>query len=469
LQDVEIWVSDQVLSVADFSGWAENEMFPAVTFIDPQGHLFMSPPSGATTAPGGSSTASPPERSFIYLDVGRWGGGKFFSTQRDFGIVCGRTAALCGFRTTAGTAVGAGPALVNDQNRSAPQGELDAINALLSHLATAPTMGAPHVRRWDVSRAVLPSGATPTDNIVHIIFGDMHLPIIDDPTSSTFGPTMGRRQGPRVFGIDPSPQDDQDPTHLMNEWHALQWFQTYTGTQGAAVRSSQGADIFENAGPDLAEMVTLLASFTPPTGVTLHMMQLGDLIDLWIGLDLFFVEVPHDLPADPQQPRGAVVPDPNPNRLTKPADFVDFWTKRAIDNTQHANAVRSFLGFSGSKTFLYGNHDCYYAIKPNPARLKTASGGADRSASFDGGQLFAEHGHRWDDSNCDGAISGQNITQLAFAAPSVRSIEPGARFSSLIGASKLFMSRETANPILVYAMGHTHVPLLTRMVVRPRT
>ena len=45
---------------------------------------------------------------------------------------------------------------------------------------------------------------------------------------------------------------------------------------------------------------------------------------------------------------------------------------------------------------------------------------------------------------------------------------PGGRRSTITGAAELFLSNES-NPFCVFAMGHTHVGVLTKIIIQNDT
>jgi hypothetical protein len=454
-----LWVADKYATTTDFfGGYPEHEAFPPeinYEVFDRAGPPM--PAAGAWSAPGGPSTLSPAERSFIYLDVGRWGGSQFYPKARDFGIVCGRTAVLCAYRTEKGKDT----KVPNPYNRP----EVDHINALLEHLGKNSDLGRVKVRGHHTARTLLPNNADVTPDRLFVIVGDMHLPVITSVTD-TQGARMGRQPG----------SDDRDtpeqaivtpmgdyagtiPAHTSNggmvESEAMDWYASYAGANRAGVRDHKGADIFEQAGPDLSLFVGMLNSFT---GFPLHLLQLGDMFDLWIGLERFYVEHPSRVVLDTSKT--------NPDPVT----WINHWTDRTLNGTSQSTHIKAFLGFTnGRKNWLYGNHDDYFAAH-NPTSLVQASGNLNRQEVFDEKQtrLFASHGHKWDTANRDGATSGQRLTQLAFSYPSVRMVEPGGRRDMIIGAVELFLSNES-NPFCVFAMGHTHTGVIVPINILNRT
>jgi hypothetical protein len=459
------------------SGWVPNEKLPVTCTCTYDGNIAPPAPTANSSGSGQAGQSSPPERSFIYLDVGRWGGGTskatsgqgkpggfFYGANRDFGLVCGRTAVLCAFfggNTPPGmpgpVSSSADPLTVPTaasatQNAvsSAPSGDLAALNGLLKFLATAlPNLGAPTVRRWDVAGA---QGSAASDTI-RVIVGDMHLPTITIPKQHTFGERCGRLPGnDSTTGSVAGKSPKSNGIPLMVDLDAATWFTSYTGCNSDSDRSAQGADIYEDAGNDLIEFVTALEQYKGPG--TLHLMQLGDMIDLWMGLDRFYMA-----------PAATVT-----LITTSGVDgtyFVDHWTDQALNNTGPAgqSAIR-FLKFAGPKSFLYGNHDCYYSAH-QPDTLNIAGDGSNqRRAFFNGGNVYAEHGHQWDSSNKDGASFGHDVTQQVFVHTILRKADPQARYGSMKGAASYFISAEAAaTPFMVYAMGHTHCAALIKVII----
>jgi hypothetical protein len=451
----ELWVEDKYKSAADFlGGFPECEDFPPEINYDVFDRAGPpAPPGSAVTSDGGTATVSPQERTFIYLDVGRWGGSNFYPPARDFGLVCGRTAVLCAFRTDKGA--------VKPVDNPESRPEIDHINALIAHLNTGTgKLGQVHVRRFATAHTMLPNDVNPAK--IYVIVGDMHLPIVTD-VKDTYGPRMGRQPGaddrdtPEQTIVSPDGMGATIPAHTgtgsMVEKDALDWYSAYTGANASGAHEKKGADIFEQAGDDLTEFVNLLTAFHAHP---LHLMQLGDMIDLWMGLERFFVENSNDL----------VIFDTN-KKDPDPTTWVNYWTDRALNGTSQSPHVQRFLSFNnGDKTWLYGNHDDYFAVKPNPNSLLLASGNLNRESCFDEleARLYAAHGHEWDSSNKNGVTRGQSITQLAFSYPSIRKVEPGGRRDCIVGACELFLKRES-NPFCIFAMGHTHVGVLTKISI----
>ena len=141
---------------------------------------------------GPSGGAGDDEASFIYLDVGAWIGSaqedggfwwKFDNYQRDWGIICGPHVLLCTFEKLphAPTRDDDGwTKALKPKNGKADTG-VTSIQALLSVVRkrTASThLGGPRVARY--LRAA-PSVLIKKEKnwVVHVIMGDMHVPVVD--------------------------------------------------------------------------------------------------------------------------------------------------------------------------------------------------------------------------------------------------------------------------------------------------
>ena len=144
------------------------------------------PPPGSDVT-GQKGSVSPPEGSFIYLDVGcwigssdgKWGGANKTAIRRDFGIVCGPLVLLCTF-SSAGSGVTADVAAWTAmKNQSAAHitsvsKVLDALSKTTNGLGTAIVRGVlvgdPLNKKWPDDQSTW---------VVHVIAGDMHLPAVD--------------------------------------------------------------------------------------------------------------------------------------------------------------------------------------------------------------------------------------------------------------------------------------------------
>ncbi len=131
---------------------------------------------------GTSGTVSPQEISFVYLDVGAWVGsasgpwGKAGKIQRDFGVICGPLVLLCSF--TYAHKGSSCPAWTKADKTKEP---FKSVNALLQKLPTESTdLGEVVVRDMEHASAANPRWPeNPDDWVIHVVVGDMHIPVVD--------------------------------------------------------------------------------------------------------------------------------------------------------------------------------------------------------------------------------------------------------------------------------------------------
>jgi hypothetical protein len=439
--------------------------------------------ANAQTSSG--TTIQTPGESFLYLDVGRWGG-KGSDGKRDFGIVCGRTAALCAF--TQGSEGSYTQVPGGDQVTDAPEDEKGPINALLAKLGGS-ELGKPKVRRFKTARMPLPPGTSSLAQKVYVIIGDMHLPVVSGVVANGAQPQeqidlKGRRVG-RTRRTDAFKD-----LGVMSDSDASLWHERYIN-----------GEIFQTAGKDLATFGRLLAAAKGNIGgAELWVMQLGDMFDLWLGFDRFFKADPpksgsgdkgrmylEDMQEAPPPDYSAMaaamsggagmammlpppttprLQDTTPRTVTTGVEFVDTWIHRTMYNTSQGEYVRSFLQFDPKASkFLYGNHDNYLGAHV-PGELMKLRGGQGMAKEFHDSKAFmyASHGHQWDSFNRDGATAGLGTTQAAFwGGKWVRELEPDDRECSIRGAVDFYRKRQ--KPFCVFVMGHTHTALLAEIVI----
>lgn len=320
------------------------------------------------------STAS---HEILYLDVGRWGGpaptGKPLGVrQRNFGLICGSRAALCEFKPAAAS-IPSDQFLILDSLGKA----IDTpINTALTAMRTA--KGSVRILRHGMSgNPNLLNGWTPNDTTVHIVLPDFHLPVCTAKPSETTddGHHMGRFEYLKPLTLSLIPDDHGMVKPLLRAKHlgkgALDWFDRYLK-----------GDIFghadETAAVDLIEFLDTIETMTLPVPLTKHFVQVGDLYDLWIGLEAFFS----------QQNDHRIVLKNNLGILA--GDFIDEWCRRTEDALMPSskdprknivtrlNALSFNPGFRSS--WLHGNHDNYLAVHTAQKRAAaTCSRPASRS------------------------------------------------------------------------------------------
>lgn len=360
-------------------------------------------------------STTPPVLAF--MDVGRWGDGS--NPQRSFGLVWGQWVALCEFRSRSGGT----PPTVADNARP--------MNDVIAALC------GPRSSVRLVKRVWSPAPAAVSWDQVHVILGDLHLPLVDHrpATQEHWGERGGQFAAWREL-VEPEYRYGRYEFNPENTSSVMTWYDRYLA-----------GDIFGGAGEDLALFAQLLGA--APVRDRIHFVQAGDMYDLWIGLDRFFQErEAHEVRLqDLRDRRGQVV--------LGAVEFIDYWMRRTAEvNPATITGLHSLA--VGQKSWLWGNHDCYLAAH-------VPSGVPARRRELRAGGVYIEHGHRCDSSNRDGATGGQAITNQVFTNPSIRQWDPSRRDYYLTTAALAYAA---SADFAVYVIGHTHSPFLTRMTIQ---
>jgi hypothetical protein len=384
------------------------------------------------------NTLSRENRSFLYMDVGRWGGPSPGNIRcvtniqhREFGIVCGGHAVLCDFLQLP-------PRPPRIQNRD-PSALL--IETLLQDLCRGRDYTV-EITKWATINssaqppmAPIHSSARPSVTPIYVFLGDLHLPILKElPSRNRVYPTAFYEEPMgRVRGLA---QDPYTPLNMNNELVISEWYRNYLY-----------GDIFRGGGDSLLAFLTLLEQSR--VARMIHFIQVGDLYDLWIGLAPFFQPVP----GPPGEVRLRDAPD-----LTA-RSFIDYWI-RSARNCYPALVTKLDNLDVGRKTFLYGNHDNYLA------RHSAGMPSRQRFLRESGSGLHVEHGHWVDSSNYDGgtgATGGHRMTDYVFGTPTLRSVDPQRRHFYTTASAIEYVNRRDFG---IFVMGHTHMPYLTKVQVQ---
>jgi len=285
---------------------------------------------------------------FLYMDVGCWtgdGGESGHERHREFGVVCGKVAALCSFTgerkkreldyvnkkhetdLTSSTVfkerIEPFLRFLADKHPEKMKGRGLKPPANLPELGHILVLGALEVADPHLATS---KGTPVDDQTLYVFLGDLHLPVIRDKKKTFIGNTGERdwvwRAG-RYLGdasrtkVDPAvsgtpgveefgtPGLTFDPVkartldgwydngrtdgELMSRGEAGAWADCYIGENG-----NKGADIFQKAHGDLLEFLARLDEWVRPKPNDanpkrkLHLVQTGDLLDFWIGLKLGF-------------------------------------------------------------------------------------------------------------------------------------------------------------------------------------
>ena len=409
--------------------------------------------------------------AFAYLDCGRWGGPMKVGgpQQRCFGLIWGPWAALCEFAPN--------DSFANDGHLIPDKGNL--LNEVLLQLrgsggasvqlikyvySPAPN---PDSRNWKTDWAT-----------VYLVLPDFHLPIsVRTPgTAGSDGPAMGR-YGYRDAYMVPNPRGPSSLSHFtvvpgpdgmvtnpLNQQVEMgqsgqTWFERY-----------REGDIFGlpggSADRDLRNFLDRLAR--APVRDKVHLVHVGDMYDLWIGLDAFFDQAPTS--------RVRI----GDRQGIKAAEFIDYWcweTNRLFGGDYVDRATQAMVKGSGTlaalanlpvreKSWLWGNHDNYLAPPEEGEGGHTPGWVPRRRRQIRQNGVFIEHGQRRDPSNRDGELDGHTKTNQVFASPPLRAFDPTRRgFFTTDSAAQFLMKPDFG----VYAMGHTHMPFLTKVVISVET
>ena len=376
-------------------------------------------------------TLCDPTLSFIYLDVGRWGGKlnspglKGKSEHRDFGIVCGGHVLLCYFSS-------------NPLPKPKIQGSDEAaknIEELFNKICDKKC--GIEVDKWE---SITKEKSNP--ETIYIILGDLHLPIVNyNPYFRQIEDIDSGMRIKRTTTYYSAIKDETAMGRTIGELHTKLDTKSYQDLYNWYENYLYG-DIFSGGEADLCLFLERIQKVED--NLPVHFIQVGDMYDLWIGLDRYYEE------KDAPPGEVALRKDLGNN---EPEEFIEYWIKRSKDC--NSKLVQLIEGLNVKKTFLYGNHDNYLnAYNPTP------NSRGKRFYRENG--LYIEHGHWIDSSNYDGNKFGHWMTNWVFEDSWVRGADPQRRHFYTGGSSIEYYS---AGDFKIFIMGHTHMPYLTKVNV----
>jgi hypothetical protein len=468
-----------------------------------------------TVGKNGSRIDAPEMGRMLYMDVGRWGGdglspvdtAAHWRGQRSFGVVCGRVAALCQYDMS-----GTSRPTVDDPPNVRNLNDYIAMRAFLNHMARGQGIG-----RLEVVKALAcesPGALAPSNGTIWVFLGDIHAPVVTFNDRTYMGgwpqrspprpdrvPSRGRLDmtavrnnslainallialtpvalNPLTAPIAPIVSipalkllvDNAFDEQKVSRWDidmptddSEEWFNDYHGVDNV----QRGADIFQQAGHDLAEWCNKIAEYQNNTAHVrkVRLAQLGDLFDYWIGLKRAFRNNPFTFYDE-----------------TATRSFINHWEQETLSSNSSSQwrGIFELLHIDDGVTtgtppidpvFVYGNHDDYRRHFRNAP------------PSISANSILAEHGHETDSFNHDdNPTLGWALTQMAFLFPQVRLLEDplsaakayltsndtGTRLTAIDGAIDRCIVSSLKNRIpttLHYVMGHTHRPMLKEVVV----
>jgi UDP-2,3-diacylglucosamine pyrophosphatase LpxH len=389
--------------------------------------------------------------SFVYLDVGCWaddadGEGM---RRRDFGLVCGQHVYLCQYVDS--------PVVPNTRVPSV-RGFFEG----LARLGCGAEVVA-YARAQDFDRK------TCQDPNLYLLLGDLHLPPV-----TWFYSRMAMASPPvqdLPAWLEGAPAMVAQTDRVMRSAYECAAYHRAVGdVPEASLPGFPNPDISRHAGESLVCFLDALAKLDQEVRRRLHFVHLGDMFELWVGRRYHLVPGPDGEPTW---------------RYPQSRDVVADWCLEVmIQNAPVFWALKRLEGAGLAEVkYVAGNHDGYL-LKPE---LTTHLGLRPRDPLYRGlnGDLLAEHGHRFDSANFDNVdgtdvTSGPRVSKHLLRIPFVRKLEETygtvrglwkaeQRDVHLLGATLLFLEERFElehKPFSIYAMGHSHRPVLGRFDIR---
>jgi hypothetical protein len=389
----------------------------------------------------------------VFLDVGRWGGPKpSGAKQRNFGLVWSTFVVLCEFESK-------DPQLDTDAHLLRDDAGVVRPNNPINDFLRAVRSAGSSVRVHKSLNSTNPNfnkGWTQNQTDLYIIIPDLHLPVCTSKPKTSDGPHMGRHS---YLAPDPASGSFPDNEGMVIDrvtllkrfgFFADFWFDRYLN-----------GDIFggpeESAAQDMDRFLGVLEAMTFTAGITPHFVQIGDMYDLWIGLERFFSE---------QATHSVVLRNGTDRQKGILAGvFIDFWADRthlAMQAKSGANIVARLNRLNRNAKFktswLFGNHDNY--LSAHPPVTSVGEPVPRRKREVHEGGILIEHGQRGDPDNRDGSISGHKTTNDVFDVAPIRKLDPNRRNFFTALAATTYVSKPDFH---MFVMGHTHSPYLTRL------
>ena len=338
--------------------------------------------------------------SFIYLDCGAWVNNADGNNtrRRDFGLICGPHVYLCEF-------VSGG---------SDPSSNIPGVQGFFNGLA----QNGYGVNVIQYARATHPlAPTTPTDPNIYLFLADLHLPPVHwfyPSNELSAAILLGMRERIPPNWLSNTPVFRRQRNHLYRNYYSIA-----QRDRANSHRNTHESDIFGAAGEDLVIFINGLCDLSSNIKSLLHFINLGDMFELWLGREYQF----RTGYTDPQW------------RSNESINLVSDWALEImIQNTPVLEAFNRLTSAGLAEVkFLWGNHDAYL----KSASVTNQLGLLRRDPVYRGlnGDIFAEHGHRFDRSNHDNvsAWGGPAGANAAYTMPVLRSAEPMVRSLTSIG------------------------------------
>jgi hypothetical protein len=328
-------------------------------------------------------TLKPGQDTYVYLDVGFWGG----ATRRTFGLICGPHVWLCNY----------------GQKGGAPEPTDRFANELSQFQEVMGNFGV-------LNHATAPLDKSDWDMRIYMILPDMHMwpnPEELKKRRSEFFDAMelkeldgGMKDGELIRNTDGSIDVPAEKGESPAD-HALRMTAAPGGSTAMkenAFRDTRKMSEEEEshafgskAGNDLVKLLDALqrARSNPDNPFDVSLLHVGDLLEMWAPYHTWVGSKPFIYEKE---------------RL-KLSDTVNKRVPKWIEmvyNYGHNKAALQALQNAACR-HLYGNHDVYLAFDEwKLTNIKTMDRLRDSRGFFSENLLWVEHGHRFDASNRDG-------------------------------------------------------------------
>ncbi|MGB7759722.1 MAG: hypothetical protein WBL61_07835 [Bryobacteraceae bacterium] len=384
--------------------------------------------TGAFSAPYDHVVIRPTKDSFIYLDVGFWGG-----TQRDFALVCGPVVWLCEWKKGDAPA----PADFYSQNLVNFRKAIWEFNVV------------------SYTRATHPDGSTgDLSNLdIWLLLPDTHM----WPDTAE----LCRRRN-EFLGSAPSKEArDQAEQHLATP---------------AAISTEENTNAFGEAGGRSLERMLRHVQKAMGSSYNVRIVQVGDLFEMWSPISWLIDDEPL------LRNQWLQLSDVARERIPK-------WLGMVYRNPHNKASLDLMLDPKMGTRYLYGNHDVYMATgewastgidcidKLKGSRAWTIVGTPP---------IWLEHGHRFQGPNNDGSAFGPFVNTMVNVKPELRKLTgtfdkpekncwgsyvPKASLWFLL-ANHASLKSEPGQPqftmpdrFRIFCQGHSHHPVLAKVVV----
>lgn len=405
----------------------------------------------------------PPESEFVYFDCGRWGTfGR--SVDRHFGLIYGTGDGDTGFAAICRYTGQSTQRSVARQLQQISQLRGDArlsgvLERFLTHTQSEllQLMDRPSQPKISVLNGINTQGQ------LVLLLGDLHLPV--------WRPGQQMPQGVSALEITSSASQTlvRLSPSIVSRFSRLGPLIGSIGRPAATLTQERWqqvygrADIFGDAANDLNDFLGRLESWRSPP---IHFVQLGDMLELWVGLPKYFAFSGGQF----------LVPEPT-DRLPVVSQWIQGCRSATRVNGESLVDRLHQLDVP-NKLWVYGNHDNYLRSAEVCRRANLPARYMDGRRLWDRGMsVWVEHGHHYDSVNRDRDSDwGWAITQAAFLVPDLRDVQSYIygnywdrdRNTALEGAvrkARSLTSGSAGRQMKVFAMGHTHSPFLSQIKV----